>query len=45
VFAAVQNDEFWILTHDGEGDFWVEGVNARLRSLEARTNPRMGLPI
>ncbi len=45
VFSAVQNDEFWILTHDGEGDFWVDGVNARMRSLEARTNPSLGLPI
>ncbi len=45
VLAAVVNDEFWILTHDDEGDFWVAGVNARMHSLEARTNPRMGLPI
>ncbi len=45
VLEAVRNDEFWILTHDDEGDFWVDGVNARFRSLESRTNPRMGLPL
>ena len=45
VLDAIRDDSFWILTHDGEGDFWVDGVNARMRSLEARTNPRMGLPI
>lgn len=42
---AMRAERFWILTHDDEGDFWVEGVNRRLRSIENRTNPQMGLPI
>lgn len=45
VLAAMREERFWILTHDEEGDFWVDGVNRRLRSLEARTNPRLGLPL
>jgi NAD(P)-dependent dehydrogenase (short-subunit alcohol dehydrogenase family) len=45
VLDAIRAERFWILTHDEEGDFWVDGVSARLRSLEARTNPRLGLPI
>ncbi len=45
VLEAMRDDRFWILTHDDEGDFWVEGVNRRMRSLEARTNPHLGLPI
>jgi NAD(P)-dependent dehydrogenase (short-subunit alcohol dehydrogenase family) len=45
VLAAIRADRFWVLTHDEEGDFWVDGVNARLRSLETRTNPQLGLPI
>jgi len=42
---AMRDDRFWILTHDDEGDFWVDGVNRRMRSLEQRTNPHLGLPI
>jgi NAD(P)-dependent dehydrogenase (short-subunit alcohol dehydrogenase family) len=42
---AMREGRFWILTHDEDGDFWVDGVNARLRSLEARSNPQLGLPI
>jgi NAD(P)-dependent dehydrogenase (short-subunit alcohol dehydrogenase family) len=42
---AIRDERFWVLTHDEEGDFWVDGVNARLRSLEARTNPQLGLPL
>jgi NAD(P)-dependent dehydrogenase (short-subunit alcohol dehydrogenase family) len=42
---AIRDERFWVLTHDDEGDFWVDGVNARLRSLEGRTNPRLGLPL
>ena len=42
---AMREQRFWILTHDEEGDFWVEGVNARLRSLESRVNPQLGLPL
>jgi len=45
VVDAIRTEQFWILTHDGEGDFWVDGVSGRLRSLEARTNPRLGLPL
>jgi hypothetical protein len=45
VLAAMREERFWILTHDEEGDFWIDGVNRRLRSLEARTNPRLGLPL
>ncbi len=44
VLAAVREERFWILTHDREGDFWVDGVNGRLRSLEQRANPQLGLP-
>lgn len=42
---AMRDGRFWILTHDDEGDFWVDGVKARLRSIEARTNPHLGMPI
>jgi NAD(P)-dependent dehydrogenase (short-subunit alcohol dehydrogenase family) len=45
VLDAMRDDRFWILTHDQEGDFWVDGVNRRMRSLEERTNPHLGLPI
>jgi NAD(P)-dependent dehydrogenase (short-subunit alcohol dehydrogenase family) len=41
---AMREERFWILTHDAEGDQWVNGVNARLRSLEARSNPASFLP-
>jgi len=42
---AMREERFWILTHDEAGDFWVNGVDARLRSLESRSNPQLGLPI
>ncbi len=45
VLDAVREERFWILTHDEEGDFWVDGVNRRLRSLEDRVNPQLGLPL
>ena len=45
VLDAMREERFWILTHDEQGDFWVDGVNQRLRSLEARANPRLGLPL
>jgi NAD(P)-dependent dehydrogenase (short-subunit alcohol dehydrogenase family) len=45
VLDAMREERFWILTHDEEGDFWVDGVNRRLRSLETRTNPQLGLPL
>jgi len=44
VLDAIHDEKFWILTHDQEGDFWVDGVNGRLRSVEARTNPQLGFP-
>ena len=44
VREAMRNEQFWILTHDEEGDFWVDAVKARLRSLETRANPQLGLP-
>jgi NAD(P)-dependent dehydrogenase (short-subunit alcohol dehydrogenase family) len=43
VLDAIRNDKFWILTHDDEADFWVDAVNRRLRSIELRENPRLGL--
>jgi NAD(P)-dependent dehydrogenase (short-subunit alcohol dehydrogenase family) len=43
VFDAIRAEQFWILTHDDEGDVWVEAVDRRLRSLETRTNPQFGL--
>ena len=45
VLEAIREERFWILTHDDEGDFWVDGVNQRLRSLGARANPQLGLPL
>src|SRR6516162_9273909 len=44
VFDAVRADQFWVLTHDDEADFWVDSVNRRMRSLEGRTNPQLGFP-
>jgi NAD(P)-dependent dehydrogenase (short-subunit alcohol dehydrogenase family) len=41
---AMRDERFWILTHDDEGEQWVNGVNARLRSVEARSNPPSFLP-
>jgi len=45
VLEAIREERFWILTHDEEGDFWVDGVNRRLHSLGARANPQLGLPL
>jgi short-subunit dehydrogenase len=45
VLDAIRAEQFWVLTHDDEADFWVDSVNRRMRSLEARANPQMGLPI
>jgi len=44
VLDAMREERFWILTHDEEGDQWVNGVNGRLRSLEERSNPLSFLP-
>jgi NAD(P)-dependent dehydrogenase (short-subunit alcohol dehydrogenase family) len=42
VVDAIRAEQFWILTHDDEADFWVDAVNRRLRSVEHRTNPQLG---
>jgi NAD(P)-dependent dehydrogenase (short-subunit alcohol dehydrogenase family) len=44
VFDAVRAEQFWVLTHDDEADFWVDAVNRRLRSIENRSNPGLNLP-
>jgi NAD(P)-dependent dehydrogenase (short-subunit alcohol dehydrogenase family) len=44
VFDAVRAEQFWVLTHDDEADFWVDAVNRRLRSIEQRSNPGLDLP-
>jgi NAD(P)-dependent dehydrogenase (short-subunit alcohol dehydrogenase family) len=43
VVDAIRAGRFWVLTHDDEGDFWVDSVTRRLRSVEQRTNPQLGL--
>ena len=45
VLDAIRAEQFWVFTHDDEDDFWVNAVNRRLRSVESRTNPQLGLPI
>ncbi|MGQ0825199.1 MAG: SDR family NAD(P)-dependent oxidoreductase [Actinomycetota bacterium] len=44
VFAAIRDEQFWVLTHDDESDFWVNAVQRRLRSLTDRANPTLNLP-
>jgi NAD(P)-dependent dehydrogenase (short-subunit alcohol dehydrogenase family) len=44
VLAAMTAEQFWILTHDEDGDFWVELVNNRVRSVTERTNPSLSSP-
>ena len=44
VLAAMRAEQFWIFTHDDEGDFWVELVTSRLESVRGRTNPALRLP-
>ena len=41
VFDAIRDEQFWILTHDDEADFWVDAVNRRMQSLTDRTNPKL----
>jgi NAD(P)-dependent dehydrogenase (short-subunit alcohol dehydrogenase family) len=43
VFAAIQNEQFWILTHDDVNDTWKNAVRRRTKSLEERTNPQFSL--
>ncbi len=40
---SIRAERFWVLTHDDEGDFWVDSVNRRLQSVERRENPQLGL--
>src|SRR2546423_5204730 len=40
VLDAIRAGRFWILTHDDEGDMWVDAVNRRLRAIETRSNPQ-----
>ena len=42
VVDAIRSERFWVFTHDDEADFWVDAVNRRLRSVEARVNPQLG---
>ena len=44
VLAAIRDEQFWVLTHDDEGDFWVDAVQRRVRSVLDRTNPHLGFP-
>jgi NAD(P)-dependent dehydrogenase (short-subunit alcohol dehydrogenase family) len=44
VLEAIRAEQFWVLTHDDEADFWVGATNRRIRSLETRSNPELGLP-
>jgi NAD(P)-dependent dehydrogenase (short-subunit alcohol dehydrogenase family) len=43
VLDAIRDEQFWVLTHDDEGDMWVQAVERRIASLQARTNPVMNL--
>ena len=45
VREAMREGRFWILTHDDESDFWVDAVNRRMRSIEARANPHLSSPL
>ena len=45
VLAAVRAERFWILTHDGEADSWVDAVNRRAQALIDRTDPAFGVPL
>jgi NAD(P)-dependent dehydrogenase (short-subunit alcohol dehydrogenase family) len=44
VLAAMRAEQFWIFTHDDDGDFWVDLVASRLESVRGRTNPALRLP-
>ncbi len=41
VFAAIRDEQFWVLTHDDADDMWVQAVQRRLTSLQERSNPVM----
>jgi NAD(P)-dependent dehydrogenase (short-subunit alcohol dehydrogenase family) len=43
VFAAVRDEQFWILTHDDVHDQWRDAVLRRNKSLEERANPQFQL--
>lgn len=42
VLGAITDEQFWVLTHDDEADFWVDAVNRRLQSIATRSNPALG---
>jgi NAD(P)-dependent dehydrogenase (short-subunit alcohol dehydrogenase family) len=44
VLDAMRAEQFWILTHEDETDFWVDLVNRRLRAVQERSNPSMQAP-
>ena len=39
VLAAIRDEQFWVLPHDGVEEFWTSFVNERAQSLIDRTNP------
>jgi NAD(P)-dependent dehydrogenase (short-subunit alcohol dehydrogenase family) len=41
VFDAIRDERFWVMTHDDEGDFFVDALDRRLRSVARRTNPEL----
>ena len=44
VVAAVQTDQFWILTHvEAADDMWMQAINRRLESVRTVTNPPLNL--
>src|SRR5262249_8699712 len=43
VFAAIRDEQFWILTHDDVNDVWKNAVGRRTKSLEERSNPQFPL--
>ena len=45
VLAAIRDERFWILPHDGVDDFWTTFVNDRAQSLTDRANPTIRTPL
>lgn len=39
VLDAIRAEQFWILTHAGESDMWVDAMARRHRSMETQENP------
>ena len=42
VLDAIKSRQFWILTHAGESDMWVDAMAARHRKMETQENPGGG---